>query len=195
MLELVQKTREIIHKLLFLLVYKHSFKSFGKKSTICFPFKIDGAKYITIGNKVHIHSNSWFLALKNQIKQPKIQIDDGVYIGRFSHIVSVSSIKIGKNVLISDKVYISDNLHEYRDINIPIKNQKILEKNNVSIGNNTWLGENTCVIGASIGNHCVIGANSVVLSDIADYSIAVGSPARVIKKYDFKTKNWEKVSE
>jgi acetyltransferase-like isoleucine patch superfamily enzyme len=47
--------------------------------------------------------------------------------------------------------------------------------------------------GASIGVHCVIGANSVVLSDIPDYSVAVGSPARVVKMYNRSTKRWERV--
>lgn len=43
-----------------------------------------------------------------------------------------------------------------------------------------------------IGKHCIIGANSVVNSDIPDYCVAVGSPARVIKKYDFSLGRWVK---
>ena len=49
-----------------------------------------------------------------------------------------------------------------------------------------------CVIGAKIGKHCVIGANSVVTKDIPDYCIAVGIPAKVIKRYDFEKKQWIK---
>ncbi len=192
MLEIAQKIKHKFNKLFFIIFYKSSFKRFGKKSTICFPFQIDGARYITIEDKVHIHTNSWLLALNNSPDPPEIEIGNGVYIGRFSHIVSVKSVKVGKNVLISDKVYISDNLHEYKDVEIPIKKQKIINKSIVSIGENSWLGENSCVIGASIGKHCVIGANSVVLSDIPDYSIAVGTPARVIKRYNRDKNIWEK---
>jgi acetyltransferase-like isoleucine patch superfamily enzyme len=61
------------------------------------------------------------------------------------------------------------------------------------IGEGSWLGENVCVIGASIGKHCVIGANSVVTKDIPDYSVAVGIPAKVIKKYNFNKCEWEKI--
>ena len=96
--------------------------------------------------------------------------------------------------MISDKVYISDNLHDYKDISIPIKAQEILEKSPVVIGENSWLGENVCVIGASVGRHCVIGANSVVINNIPDYSIAVGSPAKVIKKFNHISKTWDKVN-
>ena len=71
--------------------------------------------------------------------------------------------------------------------------QKILDKGPISIGENTWIGENVCVIGSSIGKHCVIGSNSVVLSNIPDYSVAVGSPAKVIKRYNQITKDWERV--
>ena len=47
--------------------------------------------------------------------------------------------------------------------------------------------------GVTIGEGSVIGANSVVTKDIDKYSIAVGNPAKVIKKYDFKSKEWKKV--
>ena len=68
------------------------------------------------------------------------------------------------------------------DINTPIKEQDISIVSPVVIGEGSWLGENVCVCGASIGKHCVIGANSVVTNDIPDYCVAVGAPARVIKK-------------
>ena len=58
------------------------------------------------------------------------------------------------------------------------------------IGDDSWIGENVCIIGASIGRHCVIGANAVVTKEIPDYCVAVGNPARVIKRYDFEQKDW-----
>ncbi len=71
--------------------------------------------------------------------------------------------------------------------------QGVTQKRDVVIGNGSWIGEHVCIIGASIGRHCVIGANSVVTRDIPDYSVAVGSPAIVIKKYDFNLNKWIKV--
>ena len=93
----------------------------------------------------------------------------------------------------ADKVYISDNLHGYEDIHTPIHRQPIVQNGTVEIGEGSWLGENVCVIGANVGKHCVIGANSVVTRNIPDYSVAVGVPARVVKRYNFETKLWEKV--
>tara|TARA_B100001250_G_C19749068_1_gene766802 strand:+ start:675 stop:1262 length:588 start_codon:yes stop_codon:yes gene_type:complete len=194
MIEMIQLIKQKIQKVFFLIFLKSSFNTFGKNSTLSYPFRINGSKFISINEKVHINEGSWILALKINQKDPIINIGKGTYVGRFAHIVGVSRVEICANVLISDKVYISDNLHEYKDINIPIKEQDILEKAPVVIGESTWLGENVCIIGASVGRHCVIGANSVVLTDIPDYSIAVGSPAKVIKRFNKSTGHWEKAN-
>lgn len=54
----------------------------------------------------------------------------------------------------------------------------------VSIGDGSWLGFGAVVLpGARIGKHVTIGANSVVTGEIPDYSVAVGSPAKVIRRY------------
>jgi acetyltransferase-like isoleucine patch superfamily enzyme len=120
-------------------------------------------------------------------------IGDGSCIGNFNHIYATKSIVIGKNVLTADKVYISDNLHGYEDISLPILHQPIKQIGTVIIGDGSWLGENVCVIGAKIGVNCVIGANSVVTKDIPDYCVAVGSPAKIIKRYCFEKQEWLKV--
>ena len=90
-------------------------------------------------------------------------------------------VVIENDVLLADKVFISDCNHEYKDLDTPIQNQGIRFVKPVRIGEGSWVGDNVCVCGASIGKHCVIGANSVVTNDIPDYSVAVGNPAKVIK--------------
>ena len=90
----------------------------------------------------------------------------------------------------ADKVYLSDNLHSYLNIDLPVIDQQIQQTNPVLIGDGAWIGENVCVIGASVGRNSVIGANSVVTKDIPDYCIAVGSPAIIIKRYNADTKQW-----
>ena len=193
MIEFCQNIKSKLQKTFFLLFYKSSFSAFGSRSTLLFPFKVNGAKYICIGRKVHINEQAWLLSHQIDHHNPKIEIGDDTYIGRYAHIVSVRDVKIGSSVLIADKVYISDNLHDYKDIEVSIKSQALIFKKSVSIGDHSWLGENVCVIGASVGKHSVVGANSVVISDIPDYSIAVGSPAKVIKQYNHQKKKWERL--
>jgi len=124
---------------------------------------------------------------------PELIINEDTYIGHFCHIVSVKSVKIEKKVLIADKVYISDNLRGYKDIKTPIIDQPVAFKGSVIIGENSWIGENACVIGSKIGKHCIVAANAVVTKDIPDFCVVAGAPAKIIKKYNPKTKIWEDV--
>ena len=93
-------------------------------------------------------------------------------------------------MLIADKVYLSDNVHSYENVNLPVIDQPVKQLSAVILKDGCWLGENVCVIGAVIGKNSVVGANSVVTKDIPDYCVAVGSPAVVIKRYNFETKQW-----
>lgn len=175
-----------------LLYYKPRLGSIGLHSDLRRPLHIDCPKNIFLGN-ISIGYKVWLAANPLTGAEAKLIIEDGCTIGNFNHIYATQSIILHKNVLTADKVYISDNLHGYEDITVPIQQQPIVQKGEVEIGEGSWLGENVCVLGSKIGRHCVIGANSVVTKDIPDYSIAVGAPAKVIKKYDFEQKKWIKV--
>ena len=152
-----------------------------------------GHKFICIEEDVCIGNFSWITAYKLNVIDPLLYISKGVSIGRFSHIYIKGKLVIGKSALIAEKVYISDNLHGFEDIKKPIKDQSLRQLNEVSIGDGAWIGENVCIIGASVGKNSVIGANSVVTHDIPDYCVAVGAPARVVKRYDFKANRWIRV--
>lgn len=175
--------------------YRLIFKSFSFKSFIDRPLKIDGGKNISIGKNVSIAYKTWLAALPHtNTGICRLIIKDGAVIGHFNHIYATRSIIIEEDALLADRVYISDNIHDYTNPTIPIKKQKIIQKNEVVIGIGCWIGENVSIIGASIGKNSVVGANSVVTKDVPDYCVAVGIPAKVIKKYDFTTGKWKKVS-
>lgn len=113
-----------------------------------------------------------------------VTICEGPEIGERCRISIANSLKIGVKVLIAPNVYITDCDHEYRNIDIPVIDQGIVQKGQkVSIGDGSYIGINSVIVGnVIIGKHCVIGANSVVTKDVPDYCVAVGSPAKVIKR-------------
>ncbi|QHT48751.1 acetyltransferase [Bacillus sp. SB49] len=127
-----------------------------------------------------------------------LEIGEGCKIGDNVHIAAGQKVIIGDKCLFASKIYISDISHgEYSSSNrnsdpsIPPDDRPLTTKP-VTIGSNVWLGENVCVLpGVKIGNGCVIGANSVVNKNIPDNSIAVGVPAKVVKKYNYTTKEWQ----
>lgn len=181
-------------RLLRMLLWKKRMRRFGWRSMIVKPLEVLGPKNMIIGDRVTIQYNTWLAAKPlTGMRECLLLIEDGCAIGHFNHIYATHSIILHKDVLTADKVYISDNLHGYDIIGVPIKDQPIIQNRTVEIGEGSWLGENVCVLGAKIGRHCVIGANSVVTKDIPDYCVAVGVPAKIIKRYDFNKNTWKKV--
>ncbi|HEX2683801.1 MAG TPA: acyltransferase [Ferruginibacter sp.] len=193
--KIIIKLKFIWYRLFIHSGYKARFRQLGTNSYIKSPLKIDGYENIEIGNNVNISYKTWLAALPlTGSKTCTLKIGEGSCIGNFNHIYATSRIELGKNVLTADKVYISDNLHSYENIEIPVLKQRIKQVGEVKIGDGTWLGENVCVIGVTIGKQCVVGANAVVTKNIPDYSVAVGNPAKIIKRYCLETKQWKKTA-
>lgn len=189
------RTPHFLHRLCAYFYYKYKLGQFTRSSYIASPLRIDGGKKIYIGKGVIIEYKAWIASTPlTGEKESKLIFEDGCIIGHFNHIYATNSIILHKNVLTADRVYISDNLHGYEDVNTPIKSQPIVQNGTVEIGEGSWLGENVCVLGAKIGKHCVIGANSVVTKDIPDYSVAVGAPAKVIKQFNKNENSWVKIN-
>lgn len=198
---LVTKIINKIESILTAFVNNHIFGAWGKNTSIQKPLKITAKKNIFIGHKVLIMPLariepiiSWKDSngtVSNY--NPKLIIEDGVSAGQCLHINCAQSVIIHKDCLISSFVFISDIDHEYGDINVPVGFQPLLIQP-VEIGEQTFIGTGVKILaGSHIGKHCIVGANSVVSHDIPDYSVVVGIPAKIIKKYDFKSKSWIKV--
>ena len=138
----------------------------------------NGPDAISIGNDVRILRG----ATISTTPTGKIMIGDRVHIGEGSIIFSGLSIKIGNDVIIGPHNVIVDSDHRYQDLSIPM-NRQPLSFEEVSIEDDVWISSN-CVItkGVTLGKGAVIGAGAVVKKDIPHYCIAVGVPARVIKK-------------
>ena len=111
----------------------------------------------------------------------KLEIKSG-FMNAGSQIRCKKSIQIGSNVAISRNVMIWDtDAHEIIDLE-----GKISEvSKEVKIGDNVLIGNGTIILkGVNIGNDVVIGAGSVVTKDIPSNSLAVGNPAKVVKKIE-----------
>jgi acetyltransferase-like isoleucine patch superfamily enzyme len=109
----------------------------------------------------------------------RVQIGDGVYIGRGC---DIGYADIGKNCVVGSGVHIISGLrqHGFEELGIPIKDQPG-GYSKVTIDEDSWIG-NGAIIAANIGRKCVIGAGSVVVKPVPDFSVAAGNPARVIRR-------------
>jgi acetyltransferase-like isoleucine patch superfamily enzyme len=161
------------------------------------PTTIFNEQYISIGDDVLIGPgvalSAGMVPGQECLVTPVVTIGDRCLIGRGSGIVGHFSISIGNDVWTGHHVYITDQNHGYEDITIPISKQSQPERA-VSIGDGSWLGHGSVVLpGVTIGRHVVIGANSVVTKDIPDFSVAVGVPAKVIRRFDESRQEWIQV--
>ena len=113
------------------------------------------------------------------------------------HIAATHSVTIGDDVLMASRIYISDHHHGnysgevQSSPDMTPKDRPLTADAKVVIGDRVWIGEMVSVLaGVTIGEGCIIGSGSVVSKDIPPHCIAVGSPARVIKRFDFMENKW-----
>jgi acetyltransferase-like isoleucine patch superfamily enzyme len=87
--------------------------------------------------------------------------------------------------MFSNGCFVTDADHRFDDPVVAVTEQGYRIKGPTIIGDNVWCGVNVAIMGGvTIGERCVIGANSVVTRDLEPYTVAAGSPARVIRRID-----------
>lgn len=163
--------------------------------------KIIGLLNIQIGENFHAGKDLWIEAVHSHGKltyNPQIIIKDNVAVNDSVHIAATNYVEIGNNVLMASKIYIADHNHgsyqgeDQSDPETPPNIRPVSCDKRVVIEDNVWLGEFVAVLpGVTIGRGCIIGSNSVVSKSIPPYSIAVGSPARVVKQFNKEKRKWE----
>lgn len=185
-----------ILRLFFYLIFTKIF--FKKARLVRFPLDLRGRKKIDLGQNLTTGRNCRIEAYNLKNKDKIITFGENVEINDYVHIAGGEKIKIGNNVLIASRVYISDIVHgNYTGYNQDkpwsIPKERKLSTKPVIIEDNVWIGEGVCVLpGVRIQSGSIIGANSVVTKDIESDSIAAGIPAQIIKKFNKETERWEK---
>ena len=167
----------------FSLLSAGAFASFGARSVLQTPIRLQGFGRIAIGDDVFVGSGSWLHVLADDSGEVALSIGSGTSFAGNCVLSAASSIHVGEKVLFARNVYVSDHIHAYDDPDRAVIEQGVTRIESVVIGDGAWLGQNVVVCpGVRIGTGAVIGANSVVRDDVPDYSLAVGAPARVVRR-------------
>jgi acetyltransferase-like isoleucine patch superfamily enzyme len=186
------------------------FKNKPAELIIELPRRIVNPHRITIGDNVYIGPGSLLMAVEEyngvvpdsggdyalrQKFEPEIIIGDSFTSTGSLQISALEKIVIEADVMFASNIFISDGLHGYQNARVPYRYQRMEQIAPVTIKRGSWIGQNVVILpGVTIGEFVIIGANSVVNQNIPDRSIAVGSPARVIKKWSKQTNGWDPVS-
>lgn len=176
-------------------LHNHNYKEFHLNDRVISPLIITPS-CIELEEEVYIghHARIQGVLKYNKKKfSPLIHIGRGVAIQQNLHLTCANRVVIGANTGIGANVTITDINHPFSDINKAIEYQDI-EVSEVIIGEDCKIYNNSVILpGVHIGRHVTIGANSVVNTDIPDYSVAVGAPAKVVRHYDFEKSKWVRI--
>lgn len=183
-----------ITKILNFFFYCLFFKKYGKGSRVenayfLTPEFIELGKNVLICERARIEGVSDYEGIKFN---PTIIFEDNVSIQQNIHLTCGDNITIKKHTAIAANVTISDIIHPYVDVLLPIEKQPIICKK-VEIGEECKIYNNAVILpGVILGKHCVVGANSVVKEGIyPDFSVLAGSPAKIVRQY--VNNRWESV--
>jgi acetyltransferase-like isoleucine patch superfamily enzyme len=170
-------------RLLYTSMVSHRFRRWGERSMVFPPMNASCPWAIEIGDYVVIREHAWLNVCSDQSDgRPSLTIGDGTYIGRFVHINARRHVVIESNVLVSDRVYISDADHDHSDHDVPIIRQKVGFRGRVVLCAGCWVGVGAVILpGVRVGRNAIVAANAVVTSDVPDHAIAGGVPAKILK--------------
>lgn len=170
---------------------------YPKFRVLRYPFYFTGARYFQIDDGFTSGVGLRIDCIKTSDVTPRLRVGKRCQVNDYVHIGCIESITIGDDVLIASKVFITDHNHgcfpDEQEIFLAPIRRKLTSKP-VTIGDRVWLGEGVLVLpGITIGTGSIVGAGAVVTKNIPEYCIAVGNPAKVIKKYDFELSIWKDV--
>lgn len=185
------------------------FGNVPKNVRIDLPRRIVNPERIFLGNDVRLGPGSLLTAITHyptktmqhpekeypvQSFDPKITIGNRVTATADLQIAAMKEVVIEDDVMFASNINITDALHGYENTDEPFKYQRMGRIAPIRIKRGSWIGQNVVILpGVTIGEFTIIGANSVVTKSIPDRCIAVGAPARVIRKWDEIAQRWVSV--
>lgn len=158
-------------------------------------FKVGANIHIGADSDIWVHSkNSEEQSYNNEQYEGQVVIGNNVHIGSGLKIDCYTSITIDDDALLATKISFIDTMHGINPEEEGSYVKQSMRGKPITVKRGVWIGEGAIILaGSIIGERAIIGAGAVVSGSIPPYTIAVGVPARVIKKWDSTEKKWNKV--
>lgn len=163
--------------------WRGRFHSFGWRSRLGRCDMLTNPRAISIGRNVLIRKGARLEAVgPDTAGGPRLIIGDGTAIQFYFHCGAAAGVKIGRNVLMGGRVYITDHDHCFDDGDLSARESPRLTVAPVEICDGAFLGEGCAILkGVRVGKRAVVAANAVVTRDVPDFAVVAGVPAKIIK--------------
>lgn len=166
----------------------------GKHVEFRWTGRMKNRRKITIGDDCFLGKNfrlySWEKSDKNG-EFGIIEIGNRVKMQEDCYISAMDLVHIGDDVLMGGGIMINDNNHGMDPLSQLSYCAQSCTYSAVIIENGVWIGEKVCILkGVTVGEKSIIGAGSIVTKDVPPYTIVAGNPAKVIKRYNFDSGEW-----
>ena len=133
----------------------------------------------------------WINVNDRESDSPAVVIGNSCFIGRRNFLSSGARIQLGDYCLTGVDCHFLGADHVYTNPFVPYVSTGTTLDEVIEIGANCWLGASVTVLaGVRIGFGSIIGAGAVVTRDVPPFSVAVGNPACVIKRFDVGLNQW-----
>jgi acetyltransferase-like isoleucine patch superfamily enzyme len=170
---------------------KLSQASIGAGCTIDPSVQVLGWRQVRIGDNVIIGEDCWLNVNDRTAESPGIVIGNHSFIGRRNFFTSGRRLQIGAYCLTGLDCHFLGSDHVHASPFAPYVSTGSTCDGIIEVGPNCWFGASVIVLkNVRIGCGSIIGAGAVVTRDIPPFSIAAGTPARVLKRFDVALNEW-----
>ena len=154
--------------------------------------KVIGWRSISFEGNVVLSSGT-FVNINSRGKSIRLRIGKNSFIGLNNFLSIGNTIDIGPYFLSASNCSLIGSSHIITDPFTPYMSTGTINDIDIKIGTNYFCGAGSSIIGnVNIGHGTIIGANCVVFNNIPPFSIVIGNPGVVIKRFDFKNRQWTK---
>lgn len=166
----------------------------GKNSYVDPSVQVIGWKNVKIGSNTTISEGSWINVNFRDDLNSRITIGHNCHIGRRNFFSSGPFIHIKDYGFTGLDCHFLGCGHNIESPLTPYIASGLSAGGGIEIGVNCWLATSVTVMeNVKIGHGTVVGAGSLVTHDLPPFSIAIGIPCKVIKRFNFKNQKWVNV--
>jgi acetyltransferase-like isoleucine patch superfamily enzyme len=165
----------------------------GPHSYLDASVQVLGWQQVRIGHHTVVSADTWINVNDRAVSTPTVIIGNNCFLGRRNFISVGALIRLGDYCFTGVDCHFLGADHDYSSPFQPYVTSRVISDGVIDVGANCWFGSSVIVLkNVRIGFGSVLGAGSVITHDVPPMSVVVGSPGRVVRRFDMRSSAWVK---